>query len=201
MPSYWIPKKDVLFEEVIKGSRFVTYLAHTNGIEQAIRFVQTIKSKHTDARHNCWAFVAAAPHDSMSYGCSDDGEPAGTAGKPMLAQLVGANVGEITAVVARYFGGTKLGTGGLVKAYGGGVGNALRLLTTQEKVLTMHLSFSVAFEWQNIIERLCEEFQANILTRDYAENVRYSVACPVDNRSSFQARLIQSSKGSVAFHE
>ncbi len=79
-----------------------------------------MKQKHPDARHNCWGFVAGRPDDSMLWGFSDDGEPSGTAGKPILAQLSGCGVGEITAVVTRYYGGIRLGTGGLVKAYGGG---------------------------------------------------------------------------------
>ncbi|MGV8209328.1 YigZ family protein, partial [Pseudomonas aeruginosa] len=84
-------------------------------------------------RHHCVAWGAGPPNDSQQLGFSDDGEPAGTAGKPMLAQLMGSGVGEITAVVVRYYGGILLGTGGLVKAYGGGVHQALAQLATQRK--------------------------------------------------------------------
>lgn len=118
---YLIPAEPAQFEEEIKKSVFITYLAHTPSIEAAKAFVDQIKAKHADARHNCWGFVAGRPEDSMQWGFSDDGEPSGTAGKPILAQLSGSGVGEITAVVTRYSGGIKLGTGGLVKAYGGGV--------------------------------------------------------------------------------
>ncbi len=83
-------------------------------------FVESVRADHPDARHHCVAWVAGPPDDSQQLGFSDDGEPAGTAGKPMLAQLMGSGVGEITAVVVRYYGGILLGTGGLVKAYGGG---------------------------------------------------------------------------------
>ncbi|MBR7298722.1 IMPACT family protein, partial [Klebsiella pneumoniae] len=92
-----------------------------------------VRAEHPDARHHCVAWVAGAPDDSQQLGFSDDGEPAGTAGKPMLAQLMGSGVGEITAVVVRYYSGILLGTGGLVKAYGGGVNQALRQLATQRK--------------------------------------------------------------------
>ncbi|CAE6878617.1 IMPACT family member YigZ [Vibrio sp. B1FLJ16] len=122
---YLIPAQPAQFEEEIKKSVFITYLAHTPSIEAAKAFVDQIKIKHSDARHNCWGFVAGRPEDSMKWGFSDDGEPSGTAGKPILAQLSGSRVGEITAVVTRYSGGIKLGTGGLVKAYGGGVQQAL----------------------------------------------------------------------------
>ncbi|STJ21049.1 Xaa-Pro dipeptidase [Escherichia coli] len=102
-----------------KKSRFITLLAHTDGVEAAKAFVESVRAEHPDARHHCVAWVAGAPDDSQQLGFSDDGEPAGTAGKPMLAQLMGSGVGEITAVVVRYYGGILLGTGGLVKAYGG----------------------------------------------------------------------------------
>ena len=121
---YLVPTAEVIFEEEIKKSRFITYLAHTPNIDAAKQFVQQVKERHHDARHNCWAFVAGRPSDSMKWGFSDDGEPSGTAGKPILAQLTGSGVGEITAVVTRYYGGIRLGTGGLVKAYDGGVQQA-----------------------------------------------------------------------------
>lgn len=130
---YLIPASTTLFEEEIKKSVFITHLAHTPSIEAAKAFVEQIKQEHASARHNCWGFVAGRPEDSMKWGFSDDGEPSGTAGKPILAQLSGSGVGEIAAVVTRYSGGIKLGTGGLVKAYGGGVQQALKLLQTIEK--------------------------------------------------------------------
>ena len=89
---YLIPLKNVVVEEEIKKSRFITYLAHTPDIESAKAFVNNIKKKHPDARHNCWGFVAGRPEDSMKWGFSDDGEPSGTAGKPILAQLTGSEV-------------------------------------------------------------------------------------------------------------
>ena len=117
MAEYLIPKSVVVFEEEIKKSRFITYLQHTEGLEQAKAFWAEIKAQHPNARHHCWAAVAGKPTDSQQLGFSDDGEPAGTAGKPMLSALQGSQVGEISAVVVRYYGGILLGTGGLVRAY------------------------------------------------------------------------------------
>ena len=133
MESWLIPAEPVTFVEEIKKSRFITLLAHTNGVEAAKAFVESVRMQHPDARHHCVAWVAGPPNDSQKLGFSDDGEPAGTAGKPMLSQLMGSGVGEITAVVVRYYGGILLGTGGLVKAYGGGVQQALNLLITTRK--------------------------------------------------------------------
>ena len=134
MAEYLIPKSAVVFEEEIKKSRFITYLQHTEGLEQAKAFWAEIKALHPNARHHCWAAVAGRPTDSQQLGFSDDGEPAGTAGKPMLSALQGSQVGEISAVVVRYYGGILLGTGGLVRAYGNGVQQALKLLETERKV-------------------------------------------------------------------
>lgn len=122
------------FEEEIKKSRFITYLQHTEGLEQAKAFWAEIKAQHPNARHHCWAAVAGRTTNSQQLGFSDDGEPAGTAGKPMLSALLGSQVGEISAVVVRYYGGILLGTGGLVRAYGNGVQQALKLLETERKV-------------------------------------------------------------------
>ena len=134
MAEYLIPKSAVVFEEEIKKSRFITYLQHTEGLEQAKAFWAEIKAQHPNARHHCWAAVAGRPTDSQQLGFSDDGDPAGTAGKPMLSALQGSQIGEISAVVVRYYGGILLGTGGLVRAYGNGVQQALKLLETERKV-------------------------------------------------------------------
>ena len=113
MESWLIPAAPVTVVEEIKKSRFITLLAHTDGVAAAKAFVESVRADHPDARHHCVAWVAGPPDDSQQLGFSDDGEPAGTAGKPMLAQLMGRGVGEITAVVVRYYGGILLGTGGL----------------------------------------------------------------------------------------
>ena len=144
MAEYLIPKSAVVFEEEIKKSRFITYLQHTEGLEQAKAFWAEIKAQHPNARHHCWAAVAGKPTDSQQLGFSDDGEPAGTAGKPMLSALQGSQVGEISAVVVRYYGGILLGTGGLVRAYGNGVQQALKLLETERKVERQLFQFNCA---------------------------------------------------------
>lgn len=194
---YWVPADAVVFEEEIKKSRFITYLAHTPNIEAAKAFVNHIKEKHHDARHNCWAFVAGRPTDSMKWGFSDDGEPSGTAGKPILAQLTGSNIGEITAVVTRYYGGIRLGTGGLVKAYGGGVQQALAQLITQEKVMTAIVTLCCDYNQVSLVESLLNEHGGVQLTADYQTQV--SMALELDQRevSAFCAKLVNRSGGRI----
>ena len=98
----------VRFEEEIKRSRFITTLARADSRERALAFVDAIKKEFPDARHNCWAYAAGRPGDTAQVGQSDDGEPHGTAGRPMLNQLLSGGVGELAAVTTRYFGGIKL---------------------------------------------------------------------------------------------
>ena len=195
---YLIPASSATFEEEIKKSRFITYLAHTPNVEAAKAFVQHIKDKHHDARHNCWAFVAGRPEDSMKWGFSDDGEPSGTAGKPILAQLTGSGVGEITAVVTRYSGGIKLGTGGLVKAYGGGVQQALTVLQTKEKLITSELLISCEYNQVSLVESLVTEFAGQQVEADYGQRVTLVIELDRRQVEVFSATLFSRSGGQVS---
>ncbi|WP_305837193.1 YigZ family protein [Photobacterium leiognathi] len=194
---YLVPTADVIFEEEIKKSRFITYLAHTPNIEAAKQFVQQIKERHHDARHNCWAFVAGRPTNSMKWGFSDDGEPSGTAGKPILAQLTGSGVGEITAVVTRYYGGIRLGTGGLVKAYGGGVQQALTRLETKQKVITSELQLSCEYNQVSLVESLLSEYNGTQLHADYGNQVTMQIELDSRIVDEFCAKLTNRSGGRI----
>ncbi|WP_318456606.1 YigZ family protein [Photobacterium leiognathi] len=194
---YLVPTADVIFEEEIKKSRFITYLAHTPNIEAAKQFVQQIKERHHDARHNCWAFVAGRPTNSMKWGFSDDGEPSGTAGKPILAQLTGSGVGEITAVVTRYYGGIRLGTGGLVKAYGGGVQQALTRLETKQKVITSELQLSCEYNKVSLVESLLSEYNGTQLHADYGNQVTMQIELDSRIVDEFCAKLTNRSGGRI----
>ncbi|EPO0013775.1 YigZ family protein [Vibrio alginolyticus] len=190
---YLIPAEPAQFEEEIKKSVFITYLAHTPSIEAAKAFVDQIKAKHADARHNCWGFVAGRPEDSMKWGFSDDGEPSGTAGKPILAQLSGSGVGEITAVVTRYSGGIKLGTGGLVKAYGGGVQQALKLLQTIEKKITTKLRLTLDYGVMPIAQSIMPQFGAIEVEAEYSDQVVLVVEIELREVSAFTQAIINKS--------
>jgi len=194
---YLVPALPTQFEEEIKKSLFITYLARTPSIEAAKTFVEEIKTKHSDARHNCWGFVAGRPEDSMKWGFSDDGEPSGTAGKPILAQLSGSGVGEITAVVTRYSGGIKLGTGGLVKAYGGGVQQALKTLQTIEKKITTNLLLELDYGFMPIVQSLCPQFGAVEVSAEYSELVKMVVEIELRQVSDFSQTIINKSGAKV----
>ncbi|MGP7735315.1 YigZ family protein [Oceanimonas smirnovii] len=164
---YLVPAASVVWEQEIKKSRFITYLAHTPDADAAKVFIEQVRAEYPDARHHCSAFVAGAPNDSQALGFSDDGEPTGTAGKPMLAVLQGAGIGEITAVVVRYFGGIKLGTGGLVRAYGSSVNGALAELSTTEKIIEGRLALSADYSDMAQLENLFTQSGAHWEQLDY----------------------------------
>ncbi|AQM18393.1 YigZ family protein [Vibrio anguillarum] len=190
---YLIPALPTQFEEEIKKSLFITYLAHTPSVDAAKAFVAQIKTKHSDARHNCWGFVAGRPEDSMLWGFSDDGEPSGTAGKPILAQLAGSSVGELTAVVTRYYGGIRLGTGGLVKAYGGGVQQALKQLQTIEKKITTKLSLTLDYSFVPIAQSIIAQYEALEVEADYKEQVKFLVEIELLHLDAFTQTIINKS--------
>ncbi|OLQ94850.1 YigZ family protein [Vibrio ponticus] len=190
---YLIPAQPVIFEEEIKKSLFITYLAHTPSIATAKSFVDEIKKKHADARHNCWGFVAGRPEDSMQWGFSDDGEPSGTAGKPILAQLSGSGVGEISAVVTRYYGGIRLGTGGLVKAYGGGVQQALKQLQTIEKKITTLITLQLDYGFMPVAQSLFAQFGVQEVEAQYSDEVVLTLEIEVRELEAFTQAIINKS--------
>ncbi|EPE7491815.1 IMPACT family protein [Cronobacter universalis] len=197
MESWLVPASPVIFTEEIKKSRFITLLGHTEGVEAAKAFVAQARADYPDARHYCQAWVAGAPDDSQQLGFSDDGEPAGTGGKPMLAQLMGSGVGEITAVVVRYFGGIKLGTGGLVKAYGGGVQQALTLLETTLKVPLTEYTLLCDYAQLAGVETLLGQFNGRVVESAFQANVALRVALPHTQVAAFSAKLADFSRGAL----
>lgn len=201
MDSWLIPAAPVTFVEEIKKSRFITYLAHTDGVEAAKAFVESVRAEHPDARHHCMAWVAGPPNDSQQLGFSDDGEPAGTAGKPMLAQLMGSGVGEMTAVVVRYYGGVLLGTGGLVKAYGGGVSQALAQLTTLRKTPLTEYTLQCEYGQLTGVETLLGQFSGKIVASEYEAFVRLRVALPQSELAAFSTKLADFSRGALQLHK
>ena len=177
---YPIPSQTYHVHEEIKRSHFITTVGHTPSVDVARRFIAGISQEYADASHNCWAYVVGPPGTTAQIGMSDAGEPHGTAGRPMLTVLLHSGIGDICAVVTRYFGGTLLGKGGLVKAYSGGVQLALSNLPTLEHVPRVRLV--VVFEYPSVtpFKRLLPDYEVNILQEDYAADVTYHIELPED---------------------
>ncbi|CAM3480864.1 YigZ family protein [Parendozoicomonas haliclonae] len=199
--AYPVPAAPVIFEEIIKKSRFITYLARTTGREEAQAFIQSLKEEHPDARHHCWAFIAGAPNDAQQWGFSDDGEPSGTAGKPILARLEGSGCGEVCAVVVRYYGGIKLGTGGLVRAYGGGAGAAVQQLTTELKVPHDDLQLTCEYDQLNDIQHISGLHGAVLLNTEYGINLQLQLSVPAANMGELKNHLNSHFKGRLVLPE
>ncbi|WP_405326836.1 YigZ family protein [Ruminobacter sp.] len=156
-------------ELVIKKSRFIASVGHTKGVDEAEAFLNKIRLEFPDARHNCHAFNAGRGNETAFIGCSDDGEPKGTAGRPMLNVLVHSGVGEITVVVTRYFGGILLGTGGLVRAYQDSVKEVLDKLPLKEPEDISELRFAAGISEIHLVEKLSVRYGAVITSRDFTD--------------------------------
>ncbi len=197
MTRYPIPASQVRIEDVILRSRFITTLALAPTVDAARAFVTAVRAEFADATHNCWAYVVGAPGSTAQIGMSDDGEPAGTAGKPMLNVLLGSGVGDVAAVVTRYFGGAKLGTGGLVRAYSGGVKTALQQLPVAEKVERVLLRVILPYRLYQPLERLLPAFEAEVIESQFAAEVTLRVRLPVEHVNDWRGALRELSAGVI----
>ncbi|MDX8398401.1 MAG: YigZ family protein [Mariprofundaceae bacterium] len=197
MPSYTIPAHNLCVEQEIKRSRFVVSAGHTSNSIDVKKFIQHISQQHSEARHHCWAYVAGHPINSVERGCSDDGEPAGTAGKPMLNVLQHKKVGEITVVVSRYFGGIKLGAGGLVRAYSSSVQLLMSQLRLTEVILTVTAKITLPYELENRVRFILQQYQVDIDELSYDHMVNLTCAVPINMKHTIQHEIFDQTKGIV----
>jgi len=195
---YLIPARAHRVEEVILKSRFITVGAHAPDSDAVQKFLAEIRQEFPDATHHCWAFVAGSPGSTLSIGMSDDGEPHGTAGRPMLNALLHSEVGEIVAVCVRYYGGTKLGTGGLSRAYSGGVKLLLESLPTAERIDRVQLQVVVDYASVDNVRRVFEDLEAIVEVEEYGEQVRYVLALPEEHSGELSAAIAGITKGKGA---
>ena len=164
--------------EVTK-SRFITWVARCTTPDDAHLLLELARDAYPDARHHCPAFIAGPPGEQINIGFSDDGEPGGTAGRPMFQAIDGSGLGEIGCVVIRYFGGIKLGTGGLVRAYTKAVLHALESLPTEEHVVRQAVTLCIDFSDEHTARYWCTQQGGQIRGVDYsADGVHLSLAWP-----------------------
>ena len=186
---YPIPAATCRTEETILRSRFITTVAHADSVEAARAFIAGISEEFSDTNHNCWAYVVGPPGDTSRVGLSDAGEPHGTAGRPMLNVLLGSGVGDVVAVVTRYFGGTKLGKGGLVRAYSSGVKAAMEALERREFVQRVKLRVTVAYADVSTLKHSLPQFEAEVTGQDYGTHVTLVIVLPEEHAESFTEAL------------
>jgi uncharacterized YigZ family protein len=162
-----------------------------------MQFLADIKLQHKEARHHCWAYIGGSPTDSVNMGCSDDGEPKGTAGKPMLAVIQGSGVGEIVAVVVRYSGGIKLGTGGLVRAYSNGLQQLCGTIKTIEKRFFQQFQLQCDYAQMAIIESILVIYSGRVVDVDYQESIQAVIEIDDELVDAFIQKLQSLMQGQV----
>ena len=192
---YPVPAKENRVEEKIRGSRFISTVERAATAGEAHALVDRVRAEFDDATHNCWAFVAGPPGSTADVGMSDDGEPHGTAGRPILEALLHSGVGEIVAVVTRYYGGVKLGKGGLQRAYAGGVKRALASMSTMERVHRSVVWVAVEYAERDPMVRLAEELDAVLLDEEYGADVRLKLGVPSQQLGEFRHAVAQVTGG------
>ncbi len=194
---YPIPAERHRTREEIERSRFIATLAPAASVEEAQAFTASVRAEFPDATHNCWAYVVGPPGSTARVGMSDDGEPHGTAGRPMLTMLLHGGVGDVAAVVTRYYGGVKLGTGGLVRAYGGAVQRALVTLPRAERIERTTLVVLVSYADVAALKQLAAAHEAETSGEDYGADVTYTLQLPVPNAEPFAAALRDATRGAA----
>ena len=188
-----VPLERAEAEIVVKKSRFIAIAIPTESMEDVKEAVLSVRKEHPDATHNCWAFQAGPAGSTAFAGCSDDGEPKGTAGRPMLTVLLHCGVGEIAAVVTRYFGGTLLGTGGLVHAYQGMVKKGLETLPVTERIETARIFVEMEHRFYEHAVSVIGRCQGTILERNFAADVSLLV-----ETAQTQAEKLMSALGEIS---
>jgi len=193
---YYIPAGPVESELRVANSRFIASLAPVFNVYEARAFHKSIKQRFPDATHHVSAFVIGHGKSVITH-CSDDGEPSGTAGRPALAVLQGSGLGDVAVVVTRYFGGIKLGTGGLVKAYGDAVREVLKLVHRAVKLPTLTASFELPYSHYEVVERLVKSHHGEILQSHFLTNISLVVRFKDQDWLPFSQQLKEITAGKV----
>ncbi|MBG0917710.1 YigZ family protein [Exiguobacterium sp. SRB7LM] len=191
--SNYTIKQSGTYEVVIQKSKFIAHFKRVETEEEAQAFIQAIKKEHWNANHNCSAYIIGERNEHQK--ANDDGEPSGTAGMPMLEVLRKRHLKDTVVVVTRYFGGIKLGGGGLIRAYGGTVSEGLDAVGIVERLPMQQLTLTVDYTWIGKVEN--ELRQSSYLLDDilYADLVTFHVSVPVEETEEALAWLTDMTNG------
>jgi len=191
--------KGGISEIVEKKSRFIATVRQVVSEEEALAFIEEMKKKYWDATHNCYAFVLGLNAELFRY--SDDGEPGGTAGRPMLEVLIGEKIRNTAVVVSRYFGGTLLGTGGLVRAYQKAVKEGIACSTVIEKQYALKMKIETEYTGVGKVQYLMGKNKYPILSTDYTEGVCMIVLIPILDVDQAKTEIIEATSGQVKMED
>lgn len=194
---YPVPAARVRVEDRIEQSVFIATLGMAASVDDAKALLESVRQEFPDATHHCYAWVIGSPGSTTNTAASDDGEPSGTAGRPMLKVLLNSGVGDVVAVVTRYFGGVKLGTGGLVRAYSGAVQHALRETKTREHVDLVNVQVIVPYPAVDAAQRVLQSEGARVIAQAFSTNVALLVRMPVDREQEIARALADATNGTA----
>jgi uncharacterized YigZ family protein len=186
MARYPIPAATVRTELRVKNSRFIATVGYADSIEAARTFIDAIRAEFPDATHHVYAY-AIGYGASVTEGLTDDGEPSGTAGRPTLAVLRGADLGDVVLVTTRYFGGTKLGTGGLVRAYSDAAKIVLEALPLTELVERQRIRLTMPYTMYERARQMVTDADGQIEEETFAAEVTVAASLPIESLSPFEA--------------
>ena len=195
MESYQTVYRGGMGEIIEKKSRFIAEVYPIESEEQAAQILEETRKKYWDARHNCYAYCIGKKQELKR--CSDDGEPSQTAGKPMLDVLTGAGLCDTVVVVTRYFGGTLLGTGGLVRAYTAAAKAGVEASEVIEKIPAVQFLVKVTYNQIGTLLYLLGQRGYSQLESEYAEDVSVRFLVPLTERTSMEKQLLESFQGSA----
>ncbi|MCL7744946.1 YigZ family protein [Guyparkeria hydrothermalis] len=187
--SFFTPATTLEREIEVKKSRFIARTGTVRSREEALAFVEAVRADYPDARHHCWAYLVGNPATAASAAMSDDGEPGGTAGKPILNVIQHKGIGDVIVVVTRYFGGIKLGAGGLVRAYAGATQEALAALPLTEHRPQRTYRLALDFSQEQPLRHWTEQHQGELLSIDYGQPIHAQVAVPEEQVEAFDGFL------------
>lgn len=198
MAGYPVPKAPIRVETRYGNSRFITSIARAAGFQEAHAAIRAIRKEMPDATHHVYAF-RIGHGATIQEGMSDDGEPSGTSGPPTLAVLRGSGVGDVVLVTTRYFGGTRLGTGGLVAAYTQAAQAALKSLVTEEKVDRIAVTLTVPYAALSAVQRLLREHRAAITEERFEAEATLTATVAVDAFATLQRLINDATAGKAKF--
>lgn len=196
MSSYPVPACEIRREFIVSNSRFISTLAPVFSIDEAKAFIARIKAEFPDASHNVPVYLIGHGVSETAH-CSDAGEPSGTAGRPALAVLHGSGLGDVAVVITRYFGGTRLGTGGLVRAYSEAVRLVVQAVPRAEKVLTHTIILVFPYTYLERVRLLVASLAGTVLDEEFTTDVTLTARLRVEQLPTFQSALGDLTKGKV----
>ena len=195
---YRVPSSVAEVAETVRRSRFLSFASRAPDEATAKAFVDELRQRYPDATHHCWAYNAGPPGETARIGMSDDGEPHGTAGRPMLHAILHSEIGEVVVVCVRYYGGTKLGTGGLARAYSSGATAALAALRTEWRIERVVVVVTVAYDVAEAVERALVQHDGIIRERTFGQKVQLTTEIPVSQEHALTEAVASVTRGTSA---